>query len=247
MNKLLIKIPTRERGLHWVKSYLDNITNPNTRILLTLDKDDLNGDLGLELSMFKLEIFTPQIDKIFIKTGESKGKIEAINRDINEFIDDFDVLLVGSDDMIPQVKGFDQIILDDMKATYPDGDGCLWYHTEDHQKELFKRHRRQILPSSREFYQKWICMLPIMGKAYYKRFNYVYHPSYKSFWCDNEQTEVAVKLNKITYLHKQIIKHTHPSWDASGKDDELYSRNNINWGYDQNNFRKRKSRGFPID
>ena len=246
MNKLLIKIPTRERGLDWLDSYLDNITNPNTKILLTMDHD-YDIELLDKMDFFKRDLLNPHIDRVLIEIGESKGKIEAINRDINKVIDDFDVLLVGSDDMIPQVKRFDQNILDDMKANYPDGDGCLWYHTEDHESVLKDRYKRTITAGSKEFYQKWICMLPVMGKAYYKRFNYVYHPSYKSFWCDNEQTAVANRLGKITYLHKGIIKHVHPAWDQNGVDDELYSRNNINWGHDQNNFRKRQSRGFPIN
>lgn len=243
MNKLLIKIPTRERGFDWLDSYLDNITNPNTRILLSLDRGSDFCELWSK-EIEREEIIYARLSSL------SNGKIEAINRDINEYlkeVNDFDVLLVGSDDMKPLVKGFDQIILDDMNDLYPDGDGCLWYHTEDHQTELFKRYKRHITAGSPEFLNKWICMMPVMGKAYYKRFNYVYHPSYKSFWCDNEQTAQAVKLKKITYLHKQIIKHVHPAWDKGGVDDELYSRNNINWAHDQNNFRKRQSRGFPIN
>ena len=240
MNKLLIKIPTRERGFNWIISYLDNITNPNTTILISADVDE-------QPKWFNNGISDLTDNKVYIFFNKSQGKIEAINRDIDVLIDEFDVLLVGSDDMIPQVKGFDQIILDDMNRLYPDGDGCLWYHTEEHQKELFNRHKKHITPGSPDFYNKWICMMPVMGKAYYKRFNYVYHPSYKSFWCDNEQTAQAVRLKKITYLHKQIVKHVHPSWDSSGVDDELYSRNNSNWAYDQNNFRKRQGRGFPTN
>ena len=246
MNKLLIKIPSRERGLDWIYSYLDNITNPNTKILLTLDHD-YDIELLDKMDFFNRDLLNPHIDRVMIEVGESKGKIEAINRDINKYIDDYDVLLIGSDDMRPQVKGFDQIILDDMNANYPDGDGCLWYHTEDHQTELKKRFKKVIPPGSPQFLSNWICMMPVMGKNYYKRFNYVYHSSYKSFWCDNEQTEVARRLNKITYLHKGIVKHFHPAWSDKGVEDDLYLMNNKNWINDRDNFSKRQGRGFPTN
>lgn len=236
MSKLLIKIPTRERGFDWLYAYMDNITNPETRVFLTLDADHEQPfvyDWG-------------EVRKFY---GYSKSKVDAYNRDFDKIDFDWDIVMLGSDDMIPQVKGFDQIIIDDMKNYSPDGDGCLWYHTEDHEAELQRRYKRYIQPGSDFFYQKWVCMLPIMGRKYYDRFGYVYHPSYKSFWCDNEFTEVAYRDKKIQYIHNQIIKHYHPAWETDptyGKDDDLYSRNNPNWHSDMNNYRMRKSKGFPI-
>ena len=233
MNKLLIKIPTRERGFIWLQSYLDNITNPNTIILLTLDNDETEEP--------------PAHPQIIYVRGNSKSKIDAINRDIDLYIDQFDILLIGSDDMIPQIKGFDQIILDDMNKHYPDGDGCLWYNTEDAEPVLKDRYSKVIKAGSDEFYTKWICMMPIMGTPYYQRFGYVYHPSYRSFSCDDEQTIIAHRLKKITYIHQRIVKHKHPAWDKEGEGDNLYTKNDRNWNYDRTNLRRRQARGFPAN
>lgn len=241
--KLLIKIPTRERGFDWLHSYLDNITNPETRVLLTLDNDD-NWQQNLVHFWDLPENYLYQ-DKVIVREAFSGDKIKAINRDINGLGNDWDILMVGSDDMIPQVKGFDQIIIDDMKANYPDTDGCLWYHTEDWESELRRRRVRNASPGNYVFLNNWICMLPVIGKTYYERFNYVYHPSYKSFFCDNEFTKVAVQKKKITYIHSQIVKHLHPAWDKRGKTDELYSRNDKKWNYDHKNYNTRRRRGFP--
>jgi hypothetical protein len=89
-------------------------------------------------------------------------------------------------------------------------------------------------------------MLPIMGRKYYDRFGYVYHPSYQSFWCDNEFTQVALKLGKIKCINRKIIRHQHPSWDAGMQADDLYYANNQNWHKDMANFKKRQRQGFPI-
>lgn len=237
--KLFIKIPTRERDYgKWLPLYVDNITHPDTRILLSVDFDD----------PLPVPEWVEAHEKVRVVRGNSQNKIHAINRDINEYDFDWNVLLVGSDDMYPQIKGFDQIILDHMAQYYPNTDGCLWYHTEDHQTVLRQRYRKPIHYTSEDFKHKWICMLPVMGRAYYERFNYVYHPSYQSFWCDNEQTLEAVKLNKITYIHEQIIKHMHPDWVKFGlENDETYKRagNKQLFLRERDHYNWRKARGFP--
>ncbi|MFK5283673.1 hypothetical protein ACI3PL_29270, partial [Lacticaseibacillus paracasei] len=45
-----------------------------------------------------------------------------------------------------------------------------------------------------------LCTYSIMGRAYFERFGYIYHPDYTSLWCDNEFTEVAQILGKWAYL-----------------------------------------------
>ena len=42
--------------------------------------------------------------------GNSKSKIDAVNRDLENY-HDWDIVLLASDDMIPQVKGYDRIIV----------------------------------------------------------------------------------------------------------------------------------------
>ena len=53
-------------------------------------------------------------------------------------------------------------------------------------------------------------------------------------------------MNKITYIHEEIVRHMHPAWDSRGKDDKLYAINNENWKHDMSNFNSRRRKGFPI-
>jgi hypothetical protein len=63
-----------------------------------------------------------------------------------------------------------------------------------------------------------------MGRDYYKRFNYIYHPSYLSVYCDNEATEVAKRLGKYLYKPDSVYTHLHPS-NVSAHWDALYEKN----------------------
>lgn len=220
--------------------YIANVTNPETQIWLTLDKNDPTSHDDIP--------FPLDLDVKSIK-GNSVSKIDAYNRDIPEITEqfDWDVIMVGSDDMWPNTPGFDQIILDDMAEHFPDGDGCLWYNTEDSVKTLAERYRGKHIPfGTPEWKRKWIVMLPIMGRKYYDRFGYIYHPSYKSFWCDNEATDEANRLDRIKAIDRTIIRHQHPSWDAGQPLDSLYRRNNKNDEADRLNYFRRKSQQFPI-
>lgn len=239
--KLLIKIPTRERGFDWLQSYYTNLTNMNTHIHLTLDEDEYPDG---EVPDFG---FPAELDLTF-SIGPSDSKIDAYNRDIDWISKriDWDVIMLGSDDMLPQIRGFDQQIIEDMSWNYPTADGCLWYNTEDSLTELKKRYKRNFAWGSDEWKKRWICMLPVMGRRYYERFGYVYHPSYKSFWCDNEWTDVARQMGLITPVNLEIVKHFHPSWGGGENAmDSLYSRNNKNFLIDQKNYHRRKLKGFP--
>jgi hypothetical protein len=76
---------------------LNKIANrEDYHILISVDKDDQ--------SMFPLPVLDG--NHTFV-VGNSKNKIDAINRDTNEFDYDFDILINMSDDMIFTKKGFD--------------------------------------------------------------------------------------------------------------------------------------------
>jgi hypothetical protein len=75
--------------------------------------------------------------------------------------------------------------------------------------------------------------------------NYLYHPSYSSFFCDNEQTDVGLSLNKLVRIERSIAHHNHPHWVGGMKVDETYRRNNPYWARDQRNYETRKANGFP--
>jgi hypothetical protein len=220
--KLLVKFPTRGRKDLFFKvldkyyEFLDDLDN--TIFVVTCDLDDT--EMNNESVIKKLESYK----NLFFYFGNSKTKIEAINSDLDKH-NDYDIILLASDDMIPQLEGYDKIIRDNMNKHYPDTDGVLWFY---------------------DGYRRDLNTLSILGKKYYDRFNYIYHPSYVSFYADNEFMLVAKNLNKQTYFNYCIIKHFHPdiTKDVHSEYDETYKKNNVSG--DQKIYYERKIKNFNI-
>ena len=162
-------------------------------------------------------------------------KIGAINAHINNIVEDYDIVYCLSDDMIPQIDNWDEIIANSMKTNFPNLDGCVHVNTGE-----------------REDWKNYLITLSILGKNLYKEFGYIYHPSYKSFFCDNEFTDVMRNKNKIAHIDEIIIRHEHHehSHNANvnrnaGKVDSSVSRNYKNWNHDSAVYNGRKAKGFP--
>jgi len=219
--KILIKLPSRSRPdklISIYKLYMDMAEYPeHINGLITLDRDDPTVTYSLKEKLMNINPNTTII------VGYSGTKIKAVNRDM-EHAGSYDILLLASDDMIPIVKGYDTIIRDHMTKYYPDTDGVLWYNDGYQGSKL-----------------NTLC---ILGKAYYQRFNCIYHPSYKSEWCDNEFTDVANTLGKQTYFEDIIIRHEHPVTMSTVLNDELYIKNTQLALNDRDNYYERKSTNF---
>jgi hypothetical protein len=131
-------------------------------------------------------------------------------------------VLLASDDMIPVEEGYDVIIRNEINARYPDTDGVLWFNDGN----------RSDLNT-----------LTIMGRRYYERFGYLYHPSYRSFYCDKEFTIVGERLGRQSYIDRVIIRHEHPDY-GYGPHDELYAANDRKKHRDMLLFMRRQSMNF---
>jgi hypothetical protein len=151
------------------------------------------------------------------------GKIAAYNEPVPG---DWDILVVTSDDMIPQVEGWDLRIIADMEKHFPDTDGVLWYNDG--------------------FTQDRLNTLPIVGRKYYERTGYIYNHSYKSLWADNEFTEVAQRLGRIKYSDDVLFLHDHPANNAAAIYDEVYRSNDAHYAYDRDVYTRRKSLNFDL-
>ena len=206
-------------------------------VVLSIDSDD---DLMTGAEVGK---YIERMENMHVHVGNSKTKIEAINADVPAT--DWDILVLISDDMIPEVKGFDDVIRGDMSRLYPDTDGVLWY---------FDGWRRDL---------NTLC---VIGRKYYDRFGYIYHPAYKSFWCDMEFTEVASALGRQTFIDRTIIRHLHPDIVMQSKEaksafsssfpefaqqgscghDELWQKNSIPGDPDKLVYDFRKNHNFDL-
>ena len=216
---ILVKFPTRNRP----QKFLDALRK---YIGMADDVSRMKFMITLDRddTTYDLHEITMEFPSLIISVSESKNKVDAINRDMSR-APPFDIVLLASDDMIPVVKGYDTIIRTKMKKLYPDTDGVLWFY---------------------DGYQKRINTLIVMGKRYFDRFGFLYDPVYKSFFCDNEFTEVAEKLKKQAFIDETIIKHEHPA-NTGVESDELYKTNDKYWKEDEYTYSTRNKTDFEFD
>ena len=220
--KILVKFPTRSRSAQFLKVL--NLLNEKAT-----DKENVFYLISVDSDDHTMQDITTQIGDMIpfmnlaLEYGQSNNKIHACNRDMEE-AQDWDIVVLMSDDMIPQVEGWDDTIREAMTRYYPDTDGCLWFN---------------------DGYQDRICTMCIIGKKYYDRFNYIYHPDYHSLFCDNEFTEVAQGLDKMTYFTTVLFKHEHFANNSMVTRDKLYDRNEALFNIDKQTYERRKAQGFP--
>lgn len=147
-----------------------------------------------------------------VRFGHSTTKVEAVNADIAGVDGDWDILVATSDDMKPMMRNWDDIVACEMQ-----GEDAVWFY---------------------DGHAKGVCTLSIMSRAKYEEQGYVYHPAYKSLFCDNEWTDTA----KPRFIPQVVIRHEWP--DRRGRD-ALLVRNNSYWNEDQATYYKRMKDGFP--
>lgn len=193
---ILVKFPSRSRPeklFRTLDDYRKLHTHDNFKILLTLDLDDPTATN----EEFKERLLNyPEVFPIW---GTSDCKVSAINRDIC-FFDNYDILIVLSDDMHLQ-PGFDAEII----KAFQDGFSGLVHFNDGIANER-------------------LCTFPVMDRAYYNLFGFIYDPIYTSVCCDNHQMELAILLGKYKYIPVKVVQHIHPAYKMAPMDD-LYRRN----------------------
>jgi len=198
---ILYKLATRsrpERFAETLNSITSNSNSSNYLILVSIDEDDVSMQKYIEDKELGLGYPHPNV---VVVNGTSKNKIDAINRDVDKVISNWsikwDILVNISDDMLITSNQFDVVVRSAFSETTD-----LFLHLPD-------GYVNEILPT-----------MSIMGFDYYKRFKYIYHPSYESVYCDNEAMDVAKMLNKHLYIGLNLFTHNHPAnvgrhlWDA---------------------------------
>lgn len=219
---LVIKIPTKSRTELFFKR-LDQYYNllsgkVRTTFLITCDLDD--AAMNTPAVKNRLDKYS----NLIYMFGHSKSKIEACNADMN-LVPDFDIVLMASDDMEPNIKDYDLIIAETMLTHFPDFSGVLNFN-DGHQKENLNTY-------------------PIIGKKFYNQFGYIYYPSYKSFFCDEELTLVAHYLKKSIYRSDIILYHKHYLF-KQGQFDAIYKKNSQHFFEDKKMFEERKRKNFDL-
>ena len=179
----------------------------------------LSVDADDDSTMRSEELKAIRLDKrVSIHVGTSKNKIDAINRDVPKH--GWDILVNLSDDQVFTRQGFDMAIAEhcgvDTFLHLPDG-----------------------------YVNERLATMSIMGKDYYKRFGYIYHPDYASLWCDNEAQDEAIRLGCYKYVNEHIFTHEHPAWTGEKPDAQLEHTQKF-YRQDERTYRKRKALNFPL-
>lgn len=224
--QLLFQYPTRgrrEKFFNTLDEYYKKIKGENFIFHVVIDDDDEE--------MNKVEVLDRIREYKYMHITHSRhaNKIIACNdmaliNKINDY--KWDIVICCSDDMMPIVDGFDNVIRAIMRDYFPDTDGVLWFN------DGFQRKRLNTLP--------------IIGRNYYDRFGYIYYWGYKNIYCDAEFTEVSKILNKCVYFDDIIIKHEHPETNSSIVWDETYKRGEKYNEGDRILFEARKKKNFDL-
>ena len=224
---ILVKLTSRERPdklIKCISGALRLSENPSKiNWLICLDEND---KLCNNPEFFKTLADT--LGQWYINSltvvGKSENKIHAINRDLKDYSahNEWHILVNLSDDQICKQKGWDQIIREKMPN---DLGSSLWFF---------------------DGLQRSINTMEIVGYNYWMRTEHIYHPSYKSFYCDEEATQVAIKLRLLIKDTTVLFFHDHPAGKGNIGLDVLYENNQRYWDEDKMNFNQRRDLNFNV-
>lgn len=226
MANILVKFATRSRPQKFagcIANLINNAAQPDKMlILVSIDEDDLPM-----VDIMKQYEKAPANNIQFV-CGHSKNKIDAINRDVNECAYDWDILINYSDDQEFVMQGYDDVIREQMKAHFPNGDGVLHFRDQAWKK-------MELMAMS------------IMDRKYYNRFGYIYYPEYASLFADDDALEVARKLNRYKYIGDDtiIFNHLHPGY-GKGEMDIQYRKTEAFYQSDEQIFIERSKKNFGL-
>jgi hypothetical protein len=225
---LLLKYPTRQRPSKFManlNSYLEKLSGKHQlTLVVSMDTDDILCNNGA-IQRF-LDIKRSDTLNVIYSYGESKGKIAAINRDIPNT--PWDILVATADDMESIEDHWDDIIVQDMFREFPDLYGAINYNNDPRLEEKGVDGFKTLIT------------LPVIGRKLYDKFGYIYHPDYKSEWCDNEQTEVFESLGVLRHINSRPIIHR---W-AENQDALMQHNMHVGSSYDRAIYETRKKNGF---
>lgn len=190
--KFLLKYPSRERPELFAKTieaWSKSVSGKHELIwFVSLDENDPT------LAEYRSKCDQFDIDPI---VGKSKNKIDAVNRDMDRAPDEWDVLVLVSDDMRPTAKNWDAIIADQM----PTLDMGLWF------------------PDGR---RRDLCTLSIIGRSALIRLGgFLYHPAFESVWCDDFYHLQMQTWGILKFVDRNVFKH---EWRVHNND-ALMKRN----------------------
>lgn len=200
-----------------IRNIYETFNGRNLVIVVSADEDDQTMTRG------SIKRFCNQFSELHLIFGKSSSKIEAINRDLDK-AGEWDILVNMSDDMHFIVRDWNLQIEGRVRNT--------WGESLDFFAHFNDGYVGAGLPT-----------MSIMGRDYFKRDGYIYHPSYKSFSCDAEAMYVAQLRQRWAYFPEVLFKHQHPA-NSPLYHDSLYRRNSLYSEHDTRNYWQRMKNDF---
>lgn len=204
--------------IHPSRSRPQMFWNTQLRWINRADKKDFEYILSLDSSDIELAHYTLNaLSGTKFCVNDNKSAIEAINNAAK--IATGDIIVVISDDFSCP-EHWDILLLKEVEG------------------------KSDFLLKTDDGLQPTLVTLPILDRAYYSRFGYVYHPDYLHLHCDEEMTIVAMMLG--CYI-KSDLKFEHLHYTTGKTDfDAINAKNNATWAHGQATLDRRAKDNFGI-
>jgi hypothetical protein len=220
---LLINYATRGRPellSETLKNIYDTIGTDDFKIFMKVDVDDKPTFDVLE------KFHNKYYPNFIVYAVEHRSKVYAINEGV-QYQPDWDVLLNMSDDFkFVQKNWYGKMIAQIQR---------VWGNSTDFFAHFNDNYTEDRLPT-----------MHIVGRDYYLRDNFIYHPSYGSVSCDAEAYYVALMRGKYHYFPEVFFHHLHPANNHSIKTDATYLGNDKWDKQDTENYFERMKHYFYI-
>ena len=226
--RILLKCPTRSRPqkvTETLKKYV-NLASNKDLIGVAVSCDDNDTSMTRLAIQNELRGILSPVAWHRIFYSPNRNKIEACNANMHEIDYEWDIVVLVSDDMIPQIAGWDAVIRNHMKTYFPNTHGILWFNDGCQGEKL-----------------NTLC---IFGRKMYEEFGHIYRPEYKSLFCDTELTDRcrADLASKCRYIPYCVIRHEHPGAGYAQNMDTLYAKNQTYWNDDMYTYIRRKTYAY---
>lgn len=228
-----IILPARRplQMLRAIRAYIGSSSGKHQlSIGVAIDDDDVasRAVLGMRPSdrVFEASAMFGGSARVVVIADAANGKVAAYNNAIRIHTvlgDRPDIIVYGSDDLIPIKSDWDDAIAQTFTAVWPGLDGALFMPVQQ--------------PSL-------LMTMPIVGVNCLPWLGYAYEPEYRSEWCDNELHEVLARRGRLAYAPLQLFRHEHPALGDAERMDGLHAKNSAEAVGDKAVFLRRQARGF---
>lgn len=155
---------------------------------------------------------------IRIIRNKNRSAVDAINNAAK--LAKYDILMVVSDDTGVGYAGWDTMILQEVEG------------------------KTDWILKTQDGIQPWIITMPIMDRAYYNRFGYIYHPDYLHMFADTEMSCVA-DITGMKIKSNLLFPHKHYSVTKE-QPDEINKKADSTWAQGEKLFLERYKRNFDL-